>query len=106
MTVFQENRNILNERIIMSTDIQNNKVTFITSDNEEVEFSVLEQTTINGKNYLLVVCDEDEEEADALILKEVSNEEDDVIYDIVEDDIELNAVSSVFAELLEDYDIV
>ena len=90
----------------MSTDIQNNKVTFITSDNEEVEFSVLEQTTINGKNYLLVVCDEDEEEADALILKEVSNEEDDVIYDIVEDDIELNAVSSVFAELLEDYDIV
>lgn len=106
MTVSQENRNILNERIIMSTDIQNNKVTFITSDNEEVEFSVLEQTTINGKNYLLVVCDEDEEEADALILKEVSNEEDDVIYDIVEDDIELNAVSSVFAELLEDYDIV
>lgn len=90
----------------MSTDIQNNKVTFITSDNEEVEFSVLEQTTINGKNYLLVVCDEDEEEADALILKEVSNEEDNVIYDIVEDDIELNAVSSVFAELLEDYDIV
>lgn len=90
----------------MSTDIQNNKVTFITSDNEEVEFSVLEQTTINGKNYLLVVCDEDEEEADALILKEVSNEEDDVVYDIVEDDIELNAVSSVFAELLEDYDIV
>ena len=90
----------------MSTDIQNNKVTFITSYNEEVEFSVLEQTTINGKNYLLVVCDEDEEEADALILKEVSNEEDDVIYDIVEDDIELNAVSSVFAELLEDYDIV
>ena len=90
----------------MSTDIQNNKVTFITSDNEEVEFSVLEQTTINGKNYLLVVCDEHEEEADALILKEVSNEEDDVIYDIVEDDIELNAVSSVFAELLEDYDIV
>ncbi len=83
-----------------------NKVIFVTSDNEEIEFTVLEQTTLNGSNYLLVVCDEEEDEADALILKEISVENDDVVYDIVEDDVELDAVSSVFAELLEDYDIV
>jgi hypothetical protein len=85
---------------------EENKVLFITSDNEEIEFTVLEQTTLNGKNYLLVVCDEDEEESEALILKEVLTENEDVVYDIVEDDVELDAVSSVFAELLEDYDIV
>ena len=83
-----------------------NKVLFMTSDNEEIEFTVLEQTTLNGTNYLLVVCDDEEDEADALILKEVSTDNDDVVYDIVEDDLELDAVSSVFAELLEDYDIV
>ena len=83
-----------------------NKVIFVTSDNEEIEFTVLEQTTLNGSNYLLVVCDDEEDEADALILKEISVDNDDVVYDIVEDDVELDAVSSVFAELLDDYDIV
>ena len=57
---------------------------------------------------MLVVCDEedDDEESQALILKEVLVDNEDVVYDIVEDDVELDAVSSVFAELLEDYDIV
>lgn len=86
---------------------EDNKILFLTSDNEEIEFTVLEQTTLNGSNYLLVACgEEDDEEAEALILKEVSAENDDVVYDIVEDDVELDAVSSVFSELLEDYDIV
>lgn len=86
---------------------EDNKILFLTSDNEEIEFTVLEQTTLNGCNYLLVACgEEDDEEAEALILKEVSAENDDVVYDIVEDDVELDAVSSVFSELLEDYDIV
>ncbi len=83
-----------------------NTIVFTTSDNEEIEFTVLEQTTLNGCNYLLVVCDDDSEEADALILKEISIDGDDVLYDVVEDEVELNALSSVFAELLEDYDIM
>lgn len=85
---------------------EENKVIFVTSDNEEIEFTVLEQTTLNGTNYLLVVCDDEEDEAEALILKEISVDGDNVVYDIVEDDVELDAVSSVFAELLDDYDIV
>ena len=83
-------------------------IIFTTFEDEKVEFEVIEQTKISGVNYLLV-CDADasEEEADAFILKEITNEENskEIIYDEVVDDIELQAVAKVFAELLEDCDI-
>ena len=41
----------------------------------------------------------------AYILKEVQTENEDVIYAMVEDDVELNAISKVFAEILDDVDI-
>ena len=73
--------------------------------NEEVEFFVLEQTKVNGNSYILVT-DSEEEEAECLILKDTSAaEEKESIYEIVEDDVELNAVLKVFEELLEDIDI-
>lgn len=73
--------------------------------NETVEFYVLEQTTINGSAYILVT-DSEEDDAECLILKDTSAVEDsDSIYEIVEDDTELKAVSKVFEELLEDVDI-
>lgn len=73
--------------------------------NETVEFFVLEQTKINGENYILVT-DSEEDDAECLILKQTDSKEEDSIYDIVEDDTELEAVSKVFEELLEDVDIV
>ena len=84
----------------------NQKIMFTTSDNEKIEFTVLEQTTINGNNYILV-CDSNapEEEADALILKEIQKKGEDIVYDDVVDDIELQAVAKVFAELMDDIDI-
>lgn len=83
------------------------KIVFTTEDNEEIEFYVLEQTKINGCNYLLIADsdDEEDEEANAMILKERRAENDDVIYDIVENDEELDAVSKVFESMLEDIDI-
>lgn len=73
--------------------------------NEEAEFYVLEQTTIRGEDYLLVTVDE-EGDSDAFILRKVSKEDvQDVIYEMVEDDGELEAVAKVFAELVEDTDI-
>lgn len=89
----------------MSTNSE--KIVFTTEDNEEIEFYVLEQTKINGCNYLLIADsdDEEEEEANAMILKERRAENDDVIYDIVEDDEELDAVSKVFESMMEDIDI-
>ncbi len=72
---------------------------------EEVSFYVLEQTCIGGVTYLLVT-EEEEEDAYAYILKEMQTDEDDVIYAMVEDDVELSAISKVFAEMLEDVDLM
>ena len=50
--------------------------------------------------------DEDDEEAEAYILKDVSDSADpEAAYEFVEDDEELEGVSKIFAELLEDIDI-
>lgn len=81
------------------------KIVFETEDGEEIGFYVLEQTRIKGKNYLLV-ADEDEEEANALILKEKeSGQEAESIYEMVEDEEELKAIAKVFEEILDDIDI-
>ena len=71
---------------------------------EEVEFYVVEETRINGVNYLLVTeSDKEEEDAKAYILKDMSKEEEtEAVYKIIDDDEELEAVSRVFAEQLDD----
>ena len=70
------------------------KITFTFEDtNETVDFFVLEQTKLNGATYLLV-ADNESDDAECLILKETeSGNEQDNLYDIVEDDNELTAVS-------------
>ena len=71
----------------------------------DVDFFVLEQTKVNGVSYILVT-DSEEEDAECLILKDKSDEgSSDSIYEIVEDDVELTAISKVFEELLEDIEI-
>ena len=82
------------------------KILFTFGDQDDtIGFFVLEQTRVNGAVYLLVT-DSAEGDAECLILKDVSTEtESDSIYEIVEDDTELTAVSKVFEELLEDIDI-
>lgn len=76
------------------------------TDTDEIEFYVIEQTRINDVNYILV-ADSMDDEAEALILKETVNEEDaeDVIYSEIEDDGELESISRVFSEILDDIDI-
>ena len=82
------------------------KIKFAFGDgNGEDEFFVLEQTKINGATYILVT-DSEEDDAECLILKETGVEEQtDKMYEIVEDDTELLAVSKVFEELLEDVSV-
>ena len=81
------------------------KIEFSLENGEKTEFYVLEQTTIRGINYLLVTVDE-EGDSDAFILKETQNEDDhNTIYEMVEDDKELEALAKIFAELMEDVDI-
>jgi thiamine monophosphate synthase len=86
-------------------DNRPNEITFITDDNEEVIFQVIEQTRLGGVNYLLVsITDGDEEEA--LILKDVSKDEDEeAIYSIVDDDMEIAMASEIFSELIDDIEL-
>lgn len=85
---------------------QQGKIMFTTDEGEEIPFFVIEQTMIAGVNYILVTdSEEDSEEADAYIMREVTDEEKQIIYEIVEDDHELSAISKVFEELLDDIDI-
>lgn len=82
------------------------KIAFTSEEmSETVEFFVLEQTKINGISYILVT-DSERGDAQCLILKDTAPQDsDDSIYEIVEGDDELSAVSKVFEELLEDVDI-
>ena len=84
------------------------KLTFVTEDQESVDFYMIEETRVNGINYILVTESEDEEdeEAEAYILKDTSKAEDtEAVYEFVESEEELDAVSRIFAELLEDMDL-
>lgn len=85
------------------------KITFTFSDTDEtVEFFVLEQTKFQGHQYLLVTesDDESDEEAIVYVLKDLSApEEEEAVYEMVEDDDELDAIAAIFAELLDDVDI-
>lgn len=82
------------------------KITFELPDSgESVDFYVLEQTRINGTNYILVT-DSEEDDGEALILKDLSEDgEQEALYEIVEDDDELEAISKIFSQMLEDVDL-
>lgn len=74
---------------------------------EEVEFAVLGSVDYNEEVYLLVV-DKSELELDdmtAYVIKAIEQENDDVIYEIVDEDEELIPVSEKLMNGLEDFEI-
>ncbi|MBE5941280.1 MAG: DUF1292 domain-containing protein [Lachnospiraceae bacterium] len=79
-------------------------------DDTEEEMVVLETTKLGGIQYYLVSpaadFENDEEEGECFILKEIINESDDEYgtYEFVEDEDELNCVFPIFEELLEESD--
>ena len=80
------------------------KIIFTNDDGEEEELYVLEETRINGVNYLLVSEDEDDgsSDLDVYVMKEVSSEGEESVYEFVEDEKELDLLADIFAELLGD----
>jgi hypothetical protein len=69
---------------------------------EEVELYIVEETKINGVNYLLVT-DTVDEDADAYILKDVSTEDDEeAVLELVDDENEIEYIGKVFEQMLED----
>ena len=77
----------------------------LAGEDGAAEFYVLEQTRIGGFTYLLVT-DTEEKDGEAWILKDLSKDgESEALYEVVEDDGELDAVGRIFSEMLEDVDI-
>lgn len=82
------------------------KITMVTDDGEAVDFYVLEETRINGMNYLLVTDNNGDDDGDCYILKDLSKDDDEqAVYEFVENDDELDYLYRIFTELLEDADV-
>lgn len=82
------------------------KISFYDTDSDErIELYVVDETIIGGTKYLLVAEDETDD-SDAYIFKEITEDEDSVTYEPVDNEDEYNAIVKVFAELLDDTDIV
>lgn len=79
-------------------------ITLIAPDTEEeITVYVLEETTLNQQKYLLVTEDS-EGDTEAYILKEIATDDTDATYEMVQDDVEFEAVVKIFQELVEDTD--
>ena len=84
------------------------KITFKPDgEDTEVDFYVLEQTTIGGVNYILVTDAEEEEDGEAYILKASPEADgDEQVYHMVAEEEELAAVAGVFENMLDDIDLI
>ena len=81
------------------------KIIIVDDEGNEIELYVLEETKINGSNYILTTDAEEDEDGECYILKDVSRPEDsDAVYEFVEDDTEAENVFAIFTELMEDSD--
>jgi hypothetical protein len=79
------------------------KIGFIDPETgSEVEFAVEEETQLNGTKYLLVSDGAESGDSEAYILKEVRAQGEEILYEIVEDDVEFSAIAKVFAELADE----
>ncbi len=86
-------------------DTQPEKIVFDTDEGPS-EWYVLDQTRINGCNYILV-ADSVTGDAECMILKDTAPAEaKESIYEEIEDENELDIVAGMFEELLEDTEIV
>ena len=87
-------------------------IDFVDEDVDNEELTVLCQTRLAGVNYLLVSdaeiedLEDDDATVDVFIIKEeeVSEDGEDVLYKIVEDEKEILTVSKVFEEMMDDVD--
>ena len=82
------------------------KITIEIEEGKTADFYVLEETTVGGVDYFLVT-EEEEGDGEAMILKDLSKKDDsDAVFEFVEDDTELEAIGAIFADLMENTDLV
>ncbi len=81
------------------------RIEFTADDGSITAFFVIEQVRIAGVDYLLVADKEEGEDSEGYILKEVREEDEQSVYEIIQDENELEAISKVFEETIGDVDI-
>ncbi len=93
-------------------ELEQLSIPFIDEEGNEQEFSILDSTQIAGVRYLLVTDDipfgdeDDGADGHAYLMKEVREEGADLVYQMVEDEEEYDAVMDVFEQLVDDVDFV
>jgi uncharacterized protein YrzB (UPF0473 family) len=83
-------------------------VTIVDEDGVANEFVIIDSVSHKGSNYLLVTLAEDDNEDEAFeaaILKEISEEGDEVLFSLVDNENEFNEVAALFMENDGDYGI-
>ena len=82
------------------------KITLV-DEYQTIEFFVVEETKLGGVSYLLVTdAAGDEEDGDCYLLKDMSGkDEEEAVYEFVEDEEELDSLMKIFAELLDDVEL-
>ncbi len=83
-------------------------ITLLGENGEENDFAVADALRLGDINYLLVINIEqniEEEELEACILKEIKEENADVIYELVDDDDEFNKLIEMFQDS-DDFDFI
>ena len=86
--------------------MQEERITLLTDTGEAVEFYELEETKINGMNYLMVTDAKEGEDGECYVLKDMSGSADsEAVYEFVENDDELDYLYRIFSELLEDAEV-
>ena len=90
----------------MSDDYGNDFVSIIDDDGNEFELEHLDTAEINGEIYMAFVpadMDEDDEDFGLIILK-VITQDDEEVFSTVDDDDELNTAYAMFVERLSEED--
>ena len=85
--------------------MEENRIVIQGDDGSDIELFVLEETRINGMNYILTTDAPEGEDGECYVLKDMSRAEDpDAVYQFVEDEAEMNYMFKIFTELMADSD--
>lgn len=77
-------------------------IVFQDEEGNDVTFDVVAETRFQENNYVLVTEPDDDV---AVLLKEVRDENDDIVYETIEDDKEFEAVGELFSAILDDIEL-
>lgn len=78
----------------------------VDEDGQEIELKLLDIVTVNDVDYaLLLPADEDEEDEEAeVVLMRLKQENDEYVFETIEDDEEFDAVAKILADDDEEFE--